>query len=67
MECFKVWTPLILAFFFLQNLVFFNNFFDIVIIQIFQPNRKSPLGFDKELLEIIFGHGLVFNFYYHNF
>ena len=27
------------------------TFFDIVIIQVYQPNRKSPLGFDNKLLQ----------------
>ena len=38
-----------------------------VIIQISQLNRKSRVEFDNNLLENVFGHELVFNFYYHKF
>ena len=38
-------------------------FFSIFFIQAFQAIRNSPLGFDNKLLENVFGHELVFNFY----
>ena len=61
---FKISTPRIL---FLQNLQFFSIFSTfIVIIQVFQPNKNSPFGFDNKLLENVF-HGLVFNFFITNF
>ena len=65
---FNISTPRILAFFFYKTCDFFSIFLTfIAIIQVFQPNRKSPLGFDNKLLENVFGHGLVFNFYYRKY
>ena len=49
----KISTPQFFAFFF-QNLNFFKFFFDIVIIQVFQLNGKSPLGFHKNLMKDVF-------------
>ena len=50
---FKISTQRILAVF-LKNLQFFLNLTFIVIIKVFQPTRKSPLGFDKKLLDNFF-------------
>ena len=43
-----------LSIFFYKTCIFFQFFTLIVIIQVFQPNRKSPLGFDSKLLENVF-------------
>ena len=45
---FKISTPQI---FFYKTCNFLKILTFIVIIQVFQPNRKSPLGFDNKLLE----------------
>ena len=43
---FKISTPRILAF--LKKLSIFH-FFQVVIIQVFQPKKESPLGFDNKV------------------
>ena len=58
---FKISTPRVLAFFFYKTCNF-RFFLLLLSLQVFQPNRKSPLGVDNKLLEKVFGHGLVFNF-----
>ena len=50
---FKIPLPRI-SDFFLQNLQFLVFFTFIVIIQVFQTYRKSPLGFDYKLPENVF-------------
>ena len=46
----KISTPRILVFF--TNLAIFSNFLDIYCHNsVFQPKRKSPLGFDNKLLD----------------
>ena len=62
---FKISRPRILAFYKTCN--FFIFFTSNVSIQVFQPNRTSPLGFDNKLLEMFYGHALVFSFHYPKF
>ena len=45
---------------FLQNLQFLSIFFTFVVIQVFQPNRKSSLSFDNKLLENVFRSWISF-------
>ena len=60
---FKISRPRILAFYKTCKFFFTSN----VSIQFLQPNRKSPLGFDNKLLEMFYGHALVFSFHYPKF
>ena len=51
---------------FLTKFAIFLTFF--VLIQVFQPNRKSPLGFDNKLMGNVFWPWIsFFYFYYHKF
>ena len=54
MECFSKFQHNEFQRFFLKTCNFFFNLTFIVIIKVFQPTRKSPLGFDKKLLDIFF-------------
>ena len=61
--------------FFLQNLQIFEFIVSLLsllsvylsllsFIQVFQPNRKSPLGFDNELLKNVCWPWIIYNFYH---
>ena len=53
-----------------NNFQFFNDFFGSVIIQVYQPNRKSPLGFDNKLLQkfyLLWKSFQIFNVTNHRF
>ena len=63
---FKISTPRVVAFFKNKTCIFFFIFLTFMFsIQVFQPMKKFPLGFVMSYWKMFFGHGFVFNIYYH--